>query len=433
MSKLVILEQQASPDPPAKEPDLIAHTPSPPKPALARRLNLPLLVLYGLGVTVGAGIYVLIGEIAGRAGMFTPYAFLFAGLIIAPTTYSFSKLVARFPVSAGEARYVEEGFQLRPLGILVGLLVASAGIVSSATISVGSVGYVQSFVPLPAAILVSFFIVSFTGLAILGIKESVIFASVITIIEVGALLVLIGGGFWIAPQTLLDGITAPLFQLDFHALGLVASASALAFYAFIGFEDMVNVAEEVKAPERTFPPAILITLIVTLVLYFLIGTVAVTLIGAENLSASATPISVIGERIGFLSPQILSLIAAVSALNGILIQMIMSSRVLFGLARQSELPAILSYVHPRRHTPIVATLVVAAITLTLALAFPLSGLAEATSRITFVIFSLVNTALVLLTLREAGWLVSQVENKLLLLIPTLGGFGSVALLIVSLL
>lgn len=407
---------------------------NPPSPhaELARRLNLPLLVLYGLGVTVGAGIYVLIGEIAGRAQIFTPYAFLLAGVVIAPTTYSFTKLVTRFPVSAGEARYVEEGFQFRPLGILVGLLVASAGIVSSATISIGSVGYVQAFVPLPETLLIILFIAGFTALAILGIRESVLFAATITLVEVGALLVLIAGGFWTAPAALLDGLTLPLQMFDLQALSVIAAASALAFYAFIGFEDMVNVAEEVKDPQTTFPPAILITLIVTLVLYFLIGTVAIALVGVEALSGSTAPMSVIAEKIGFLPPNLLSFVGAVSALNGILIQMIMSSRVLFGLARQSELPAFLAYVHPVRHTPVMATLAVAGITLFLALAFPLSGLAEATSRITFITFTLVNSALLLITLREAHWQISQVRNKLLLLVPSFGALASVTLLLVSL-
>jgi len=410
----------------------LSDPPAHPAPELARRLNLLLLVLYGLGVTVGAGIYVLIGEIAGRAHMFTPYAFLFAGLVIAPTTYSFAILVTRFPVSAGEARYVEEGFQLRSLGILVGLLVASAGIVSSATISVGSVGYVQAFLPLPPAVLIVGFILGFTGLAILGIKESVIFAATITVLEVGALLALIAGGIWVAPGAVWDGMAIPVAHLDLHAFGLIASASALAFYAFIGFEDMVNVAEEVEAPEKTFPPAILITLVVTLALYFLIGTVAVSLVGVEALSTAAAPMSLIAERTGFLPPQILNLIGAVSALNGILIQMIMSSRVLFGLSRQAELPRILSYVHPKRHTPIIATLVVAALTLFLALVFPLSGLAEATSRITFVIFTLVNASLVLLTLRAVGWHPARVVNRLRLLVPLGGSLASLALLVVSL-
>ncbi len=409
------------------------ETNAPHRPALARRLTGPLLVLYGLGVTVGAGIYVLIGEISARAGIHSPYAFMFAALLIAPTTYSFAKLVARFPVSAGEARYVEEGFQLKWLGLLVGLLVVSAGIVSTATLSIGSVGYLQEFVAIPARVLVIIVIVVFTIFAIIGIKESVTVAAILTLIEIGGLVLLIGGGVATDPNAILRGLSEPVVTFDLYALGLVASASVLAFYAFIGFEDMVNVAEEVKDPKRVFPIAIAVTLITTMFLYFSVSTVAISLATPEELGQSAAPITLIAERTGVLSPVLLSGIGALSTLNGILIQIIMASRVLYGLSRQSELPALLSYVHPRTHTPMVATLLIAGIVLLLALLFPLAGLAETTSRITFVTFTLVNLALLALTLRDAGWRISHVEGRLILILPTIGAIGSLSLMIVSLL
>lgn len=399
---------------------------------LARRITAPLLILYGLGVTVGAGIYVLIGEIAERAGIFSPYAFMLAALLIAPTTYSFAKLVKRFPVSAGEARYVEEGFQLKWFGILVGLLVVSSGIVSTATLSVGSVGYIHEFVSVPSSILITGILLLFTGLALVGIQASVTAAAVFTLIEVGGLIVLIGAGITVAPDAILHSLHAPFAEFDIQAIGLVASAAVLAFYAFIGFEDMVNVAEEVKDPTHAFPIAITITLIVSTLLYFSVSTVAISLVSPEELGRSSAPISMLAEKTGILSPALLSGIGALSALNGILIQIIMASRVLYGLARQSELPTILSYVHPKTHTPIVATLLVMGVVLFLALLFPLSGLAETTSRITFVTFTLVNAALIALTLREANWRVAQVPSLWAILIPTLGAVGSIALMVISL-
>lgn len=407
--------------------------PSPSKPVrLARRISVPLLILYGLGVTVGAGIYVLIGEIAHRAGIFSPYAFMMAALLIAPTTYSFTKLVKRFPVSAGEARYVEEGFRLKWLGILVGLLVVSSGMVSTATLSVGSVGYIHEFISIPSSILITGILLLFTGLAVVGIKESVLAAAVFTLIEVGGLVFLIGAGVAVAPDAVLHSLQAPFAAFDIKAIGFVASAAVLAFYAFIGFEDMVNVAEEVKNPSRAFPIAIAITLTVTTLLYFSVSTVAISLVAPEELGRSSAPIALLAEKTGILSPTLLSGIGALAALNGILIQIIMASRVLYGLARQSEMPAILSYVHPKTHTPIVATLLVMGIVLFLALLFPLSGLAETTSRITFVTFTLVNGALIALTLREANWRVAQVPSLWVILIPMLGAVGSIALMVISL-
>lgn len=402
------------------------------RPQLARRLTLPLLVLYGLGVTVGAGIYVLIGEIGHTAGVFSPYAFLLAALLIAPTTYSFAKLVVRFPVSAGEARYVEEGYRQKWLAIVIGLLVASAGIVSSATISVGSIGYVQEFIDIPSQILVILTILIFTGLAILGIRASAVTAGILTLIEVGGLLLIIGGGFISDAPAIWATMKIPFATFDVHALGLIGAAAVLAFYAFIGFEDMVNVAEEVIEPEKIFPPAIAITLLVTMVLYFLVSTISIALVGQEDLGTAGAPISLIAERTGLISPALLSGIGVLAALNGILIQIIMASRVLYGLSRQAEMPQLLSYVHPRTHTPVTATVIVAGITLALALAFPLARLAETTSQITLVVFALVNGALIAITLREAGWRLTQVPSVQIIAIPALGALGSVALMLVSL-
>lgn len=399
---------------------------------LARRITLPLLVLYGLGVTVGAGIYVLIGAISERAGYFAPHAFLFAALLIIPTTYSYAQLVKRFPVSAGAAKYVLEGFRLRWLSLLVGLFVALAGIVSSATITVGSVGYLQEFLTLPDAPLTVIVLGIFAALAIIGIRESVVVAGILTLIEIAGLLLVIGSGVTFDWPAVTHGLTRPFYEFDVTSLGLILGASTLAFYAFIGFEDMVNVAEEVTNPHRTFPIAIGATLVITLFLYFSVSTVAVSLVSHAELGASEAPITLIGHKAGFSYPALLSAIGAISALNGILIQLIMASRVLYGLSRQGALPEFLGQIAPRTRTPIYATLTATVPALALALFFPLAGLAEATSRITFVLFLLANASLILIRFRErhvAGARWSSLKDTL---IPAAGGLGAGALLIYSL-
>ena len=122
--------------------------------ALRRRLNLPLLVLYGTGVTVGAGIYVLIGTVAGRAGVYAPWSFLLAAVVMGLTVGSYAELVIRFPVSAGEAAYVKAAFKSRLLSTSTGLLTIAVGVISSATVSLGSAGYIRQFVDLPPGIIV---------------------------------------------------------------------------------------------------------------------------------------------------------------------------------------------------------------------------------------------------------------------------------------
>lgn len=367
---------------------------------LRRSLSLPLVVLYGLGVTIGAGIYVLLGATAGRAGIYAPVSFVVAAVVMVFSAASFSELAARFPVSAGEAAYVRAGFRSGILSLIVGFLVISSGVVSSAAITVGSTGYLQEFVDLGDQTLITIIVLAVGAIAAWGIMESVTFASLFTIIEAGALLTVIGAGFGSRPELIseLPRLVPPLADLGVWTA--ISGAGLLAFFAFIGFEDMVNLAEEVKDPRRTLPRAVFLTLVIATVIYFLVTAVAVLAVPLEELAASRAPLSLVFGHITGVSPVAITLIAIVATLNGVIIQIIMASRVLYGLARQGSVPAIFARVHPRTRTPLIATGCVAAIVLALALLFPLEGLAEWTSRIVLVIFALANVSLLLIKLRK---------------------------------
>jgi len=360
---------------------------------LRRVLTLPLVVLYGLGVTIGAGIYVLTAGTAARAGVHAPFAFVLAALVMAPSAGSFAELAGRFPVSAGEAAYVREGFRSNLLSLLVGLMVVVAGSVSAATVSVGSAGYIREFILLPNIVLIPTIVIAIGAVAAWGILESVTFAAILTLTEIGGLLLIIGGGFVSDPEILLRlPEVIPPFD-DASAWIGVGSAGLLAFFAFIGFEDLVNVAEEVKRPERTMPRAIFLTLIVSTLAYMLVVSIGVLLVRPEELGASEAPLSLVFERTTGLSPTAITLIAIVATLNGAIINMIMASRVIYGLSRQGNLPAALGRVNRITRTPLIGTTLVVAIILLLAIAFPLDFLAETTSRITLSVFALVNLAL----------------------------------------
>lgn len=360
---------------------------------LSRRLNLPLLVFYGLGTTIGAGIFVLVGKVAGRAGMWAPVSFLAASLLAALSALSFAELVARHPHSAGEAVYVREGLQSHRLALAVGLMVALAGVVSSATIVNGSVGYINAFVRLsqgPGIVLV---VALLATLATWGIRESVVAASVFTVLEVGGLVLVV----WAAREGLGDlparaGELLP--PLQGGAWIAVMAGAMLAFYAFLGFEDLVNVAEEAKDVARTMPMAILLTLIISTLLYVLVALAAVLTVAPAELADSDAPLALIYARATGGGARVISAIAIFAVLNGALIQIIMASRVVYGLATMGELPAGLAWVHPRLRTPVVATGLIAAAVLALALVFPLESLAETTSAIILVVFALVNLSLV---------------------------------------
>ena len=370
------------------------------QPRLRRRLSLPLLVLYGLGGTIGAGIYVLIGVTAGAAGVYAPAAFLLAAVIMVFSASGFAEFAGRLPVSAGEAAYVRAGFETPWLGTFVGLLVVLAGSVSAATVSVGSIGYLHFFVDVPTAPLIVLVVFVMGAIAAVGILESVMFASFLTLVEIGGLLVIIFGGF-AGDFQLADNLPSvfPL-TLDGAVWAGVLGAGLFAFFAFIGFEDLVNVAEEVKQPEKTMPRAIFWTLGLTTLLYFLVVSVAVLTVPSQELAASPAPLGLVFERVTSLPPAALAAIAVVATLNGIIIQMIMASRVLYGLSMQGGLPRLLSYIHPLTRTPLVATGLVVVLVLTLALVFPLDDLAKTTSRVTLTIFALVNVALLKVKLME---------------------------------
>lgn len=369
---------------------------------LRRSLTLPLVVLYGLGVTIGAGIYVLLGATAGRAGVHAPVAFVFAAVVVAFSAASFAELAARFPVSAGEAAYVRGGLRSEALSLIAGCLVMLSGIVSSATISVGSTGYLREFIGLNDTTLIVFVVCVVGAIAAWGILESVLFASIFTVVEVGALLAIIGVGFWTDPG-LLDKLPRilPSFVDSTVWVG-ISGASLLAFFAFIGFEDIVNLAEEVKQPERTLPRAIFLTLMLATLLYVLVTAVAVLSVPLEELAASSAPLSYVFAHITGASPVVITVIAIFATLNGVIIQIIMAARVLYGMARQGSLPAVFARIHPVTRTPMIATVTVTGVVLMLALLFPLESLAEWTSRVILGIFILVNLSLFVLKLRAVA-------------------------------
>ena len=259
---------------------------------LRRTLTLPLVVLYGLGVTIGAGIYVLIGATAGAAGIYAPWSFVLAALVMLPSACSFAELVGRLPYSAGEAAYVRAGLSSNMLATLVGLMVVTVGTVSAAAISIGSVGYIRQFVDLSPATLVVLVVMLMTMVSAIGVRESVSFAAVMTVIEiVGLLAVIVAGTFGAGGGASLPA--APVIEsqsLGAITLG-VLSGGVLAFFAFVGFEDLVNMAEETREPARTMPLAIFATLAIATALYVAVALVAVANVPISDLANAEAPLS----------------------------------------------------------------------------------------------------------------------------------------------
>jgi APA family basic amino acid/polyamine antiporter len=271
-------------------------TDKPSPPTLLRVLGLPMLVFYGVGVTIGAGIFALIGEIVRVAGDHAPMAFLLAGLIAGATGFSYALLVIALTAS--------------PL---------------------------------------------------------------------------------LADRALLLRVaTAPV---DAVAWAAVFSASIIAFFAFVGFEDLENMAEETIDPKKVMPKAILLTLLITVILYAVISTIAVALPDRDALTRSSAPLAMLFESVTGWSGKPIAAMAAVAMVNGILIQIVMASRVIYGMANEGLVPAWLGKIDARRRTPVRAIALVTVAIALLALGLPLVHLAQATSVVTLAVFTLVNLAL----------------------------------------
>lgn len=365
---------------------------------LRRVLGLGALTYYGMGTILGAGIYVLVGKVAGYAGLYAPIAFLLAGLVAFCTAFSYAELAARYPHSAGAAVYVREGLGMRALSVMVGGLVVLVAVVTCASLVRGFVGYLHVFVHAPDWLGMVAAIAVLWALASWGIGESVRAASLITLIEIGGLFLILGvSGPSLA--TLPDRLPEllPPFTLDVWTG--IALGTFIAFYAFLGFEDMVNVAEEVRDPQRNMPRAILLALGVATLLYLLVALAAVLSLPQEELARSAAPLADMYVQATGRSPESIAVISLFAVSNGALIQIIMGSRVLYGMSRKRWLPAWLGRVSMRTRTPLPATGVIALAALALALWLPLLSLAKATSFLILIVFALVNLSLLWLKQR----------------------------------
>lgn len=409
------------------------HRPSAARPGhrggvtLRRSLSLPLMVLYGLGTTIGAGIYVLIGSVVGSAGLYTPIAFLLALLMAGFTAFSFAELTARYPKSAGEAMFVHQGFGRTWLTLTVGLLMAGAVIISGGAIVRGFTGYLQSFVSAPDWLIIIALILVLGMVAAWGILQSVVLAALLTVIEIGGLLLVIAVG---APS--LADLPARHAELlppfTWVAWGGIVTGSILAFYAFIGFESMVNVAEEVKDVRRILPRAIILTLAITGVLYLALALIAVLALPVAELAGRPAPLAYLFERLTGSDLPVLRVIGTLSALNGAFIEIIVAARILYGLSTERWLPRHLGHVHPRTQTPLVATAFVVLAMLLFALFVPIEALAEVTALVTLLVFAVTNLALVQLKRRGPAPTSGLVVP---LFVPVLGFLVSVGFLVLE--
>jgi APA family basic amino acid/polyamine antiporter len=360
---------------------------------LKASLSLFQITFLGVGTMVGAGIYVLVGKVAGLSGGLSLWAFVAAALIVSFSAYSHGFLAKHIPSSAGAAEYVHRAFHSSYLTLAVGLGVLLTGVVSSAALINGFYGYLSELIVLPQWLVIT----GLTGIlfftATQAVNTSVNFAVAITFLELlGLMLVIIfskSGNF--EPE-----LQSPSWSLN--NMELIMAGAFVAFYAYVGFEDIVNLAEEVERPERTMLPAVMLALILTTILYIWVVWVALHALPIKQLAQSDAPFAVILAHTPWMAKAI-SIIGLVAILNGALVQILMGSRMLFGLSRDGRLPSFLNKLS-HKQIPINATIFVAALVWIFALALPLITLARLTSGIILVVFTLVNVSAVVIALQR---------------------------------
>lgn len=388
-------------------------------PVLLRTMGLFSLVVYGVGDMVGAGIYGTVGEAATHMGNAVWVAFVVSMIAAILTGLSYACLASRYPRAAGAAYVTHRAFNLAFLSYLIGLMVTASGLTSMATSTNVFTRTVLGFATVDPAVAMNewpWFAVALSFLGVLtfvniwGIRQSMWTNFLCTFVEVGGLvfIIVVGMRYWGS----VNYLATPLATFDddgamlSHGLGtpMVLAGSVLTFFSFIGFEDMLNISEEVKQPRTTMPRGIVLALLVATVLYIGVAVTAVSVVPHQQFAGKElSPLArVTGKAAPWLWPRTFDFVTLFAVSNTVLINYIMGSRLLYGMARQGLMPAYLGRIHRSRHTPHLAILTLLAVVLILAVSGgedAVRELGSATSLLLLCSFMVVNASLIVLKLR----------------------------------
>src|SRR3954463_7276895 len=363
-------------------------------PTLTRKM----LLLFIVGDILGGGIYARTGEVAGEIGGAIWTGFAVAAVIAAFTAASYAELVSKSPQAAGAALYIHKAFKAPLLTFVVAFAVMCSGVSSAAALATAFGGdYLSEVVELPTVLAALAVIAIVSAINFRGIKESASFNLVCTLIELGGLflVVLIGAAF------LFDGGGDPARALEFKddanpALLMIAGAS-IAFYALIGFEDAVNVAEETKDATRSFPRTLFMGLGLAGGVYLLVTVIAGMAVPADTLPEADGPLlEVVTQGPLSVDSKVFSAIALFAIVNGCLLNLVMASRLMYGMANEHVVPGVLGKVHAARRPPGLAILFTASIAAVLAILGDLTTLADTTVLLLLIVFVAVHVALLVL-------------------------------------
>jgi APA family basic amino acid/polyamine antiporter len=360
---------------------------------LKRTLGLGECIFFGVGSILGAGIYTLIGKVAGWSGNLTWLAFVIASLTAICTAFSYAELSAAFPKAGAEYVYAKNAFG-KKTGLFLGFLISTNGIISGATVSLGFGGYLFALIGIEMLIASIVIIVILFLVNASGIRESSNINIIFTLIEIGGLAFVIFAAF-----PLIGNVD--YFELPSNGIKGLFAGSALAFFAYMGFEEIVKLSEETKNPEKTIPKALFIASIIVLISYTLVAISVVSVLSPAVLGESESPLAdVVNSRFGRGGVLAISIIALFSTSNTILSNMMGSSRVLLDMSRETKILRRLSYISISRKTPVGALILILIVMISFALIGNIETIARIANIFIFITFLIVNFSVIVLRLKH---------------------------------
>ena len=397
---------------------------------LRRSVTLVQAVMYGTGLILGAGIYVLIGDVAAIAGNALWISFLLAAVMASITGLSYAELSSVFPKSAAEYVYVKEGLGNNFLALFIGCLTIFVAITSAATVAIGFSGYLSVLIPeFPSVFYAIGLVLALSFLNYYGIRESVWVNTIFTLVEISGLLIIIVLALSIESVADTDYLEMPSIAYSSHIalISTILASTVLVFFAYYGFENISNISEETKNPTRTIPRALLFSILVTTIIYILVAISVVALVGWEELSNSDAPLALAASKaLGSNGIIVLTILALFATTNTVLMMLISGSRIIFGIAKYDDaIPSILAEVHSSRKTPWLAIIFTTAFTLVTIILYSgkLSDVASISVFSILVVFAFVNLSVISLRLKRPKLhrpFMSPFSVKKLPILPVLG-------------
>ena len=359
---------------------------------LKRELGLFEATFYGVGIIIGAGIFVMLGSASGLAGNAVWLSFVLSALIAAFTGLSYCELSSRYPHESAEYLYTKQAFRSLSLSFIIGWLLIITAAFSAATVAVGFAGYFSALFSTPVAETAVMLLLLLSLVNFRGIKESARMSVIFALMEIGALVIVI-----LISIPFLGSVnyfSTPSGSLP-AGLGGVAAAAALVFFAYIGFDTIPKISDETRKPSKTIPKALVYSLVISTVLYILVSLSVVSVLPWEGLAASVAPLTdVTIAAAGPIWGSIISFLALVATLSTVLIILVAGSRTIYGMAKEGALPEYLAHVHPKRRTPYIAVFLIMVLSMVFVYTGNITTLASMTNVGMFIVFIFVNASLI---------------------------------------